>query len=232
MADTNFKLDTRPQGAIHIECEVNGPIETNTYFACSRDEAVVIDPAWDGEKLAREFATKHPKVQIKAIICTHGHADHLGGVAGMRRYLREHGCGEVPFLFPEKDLDTVPDSIAHQKAGWGLDTEDPGEPTRLLNEGDVVRFGNVELQVFETPGHTAGGIVLFCATESGDFAFVGDTLFPGSHGRTDLKGGSETTILQSLSKMKRLLPADTLCLIGHGRATTMADEATSNPFMR
>ena len=66
-------LDTVPNGAIHIECIINGPVETNTYIVCSKDEAVVIDPAWEGEKLAREFVQNHPSVKVKALVCTHGH---------------------------------------------------------------------------------------------------------------------------------------------------------------
>ena len=77
---------------------------------------------------------------------------------------------------------------------WGIETPDPGEPTRLLAEGDTIELGDICLQVIETPGHTPGGIVLFAATEQGNIAFVGDTLFPGSHGRTDLSGGDEAAI--------------------------------------
>lgn len=115
---------------------------------------------------------------------------------------------------------------------WGIETPDPGEPTHLLAEGDVIEVGDIYLQVIETPGHTLGGIVLFAATEQGNIAFVGDTLFPGSHGRTDLAGGDEAAILRSLSKLAHMLPPDTVCLTGHGPSTTMARELMCNPFMR
>ena len=115
---------------------------------------------------------------------------------------------------------------------WGIETPNPGEPTRLLAEGDAIEMGDICLQVIETPGHTPGGIVLFAATEQGNIAFVGDTLFPGSHGRTDLAGGDEAAIMRSLSKLARLLPADTTCLVGHGPSTTMQTECEHNPFMR
>lgn len=220
-------LDTVPKGAIHIECVVNGPVETNTYFVCSRDEAVVIDPAWEGERLAREFVQNHPSVKIKALVCTHGHGDHVGGVAGMRRVL-----GDVPFLISRDDAAFVPGAIEGMREMWGIETEDPGAPTRLLAEGDTVEFGGSSLQVIETPGHTPGGIVLFAATETGNVAFVGDTLFPGGHGRVDLEGGSASQIIRSLGKMATVLPEDTLCLIGHGATTTIADERAGNLFMR
>lgn len=115
---------------------------------------------------------------------------------------------------------------------WGIETPDPGEPTRLLAEGDTIEVGDVCLQVIETPGHTPGGIVLFAATGQGNIAFVGDTLFPGSHGRTDLSGGDEAAIMRSLAKLAKMLPPDTVCLMGHGDSTTVARELMQNPFMQ
>lgn len=239
---------------MQLECVVNGPIETNTYFAISSGEALVIDPAWEGEKLARDFAERHPDVHIAGIACTHGHADHVGGVAGMRRVLGE----DLPFMLPAADRDMVEANIERQRQ-WGIETEHPGEPTRLLREGDVVSVGDVTFTVIATPGHTPGGVVFYAAhPDAGDqagrassaagersdetasrgaddaapVAFVGDTLFPGSHGRTDLAGGDEQTILSSLAKLGRTLPPETRCYIGHGPATTIAQELATNPFMR
>ena len=221
-------LDLEKRGSLDISCIVNGPIQTNTYLACSGNEAVVIDPAWDGERLARDFQAAHPDIAIKAIICTHGHADHIGGVVGMRRVFGD----DVPFLISEADAAFMAGAIEGMKAMWGFEFEMPPAPDRLLHEGDTVAFGDVALQVFETPGHTPGGIVLFCAARTGDVAFVGDTLFPGAHGRTDLEGGDEAAIIRSLGKMAHLLPDDTLCLIGHNDPTTIEREKAENLFMR
>lgn len=221
-------LNLEKCGSLDISCVVNGPIQTNTYFAISEGEAVVVDPAWDGERLARDFQSAYPEVVIKAIICTHGHADHIGGVAGMRRVLGN----DVPFLISEADAAFMAGAIESMKAMWGFEFEMPPSPDCLLHEGDTVAFGNVTLQVFETPGHTPGGIVLFCAAETGNIAFVGDTLFPGAHGRTDLEGGDEATIIRSLGKMAHLMPNDTLCLVGHNGTTTIAQEKAANLFMR
>ena len=226
LADT--ELDREPHGAMRIECVVNGPIQTNTYFAISGDEAVVIDPASEGERLARDFIDGHPGVRIVAIACTHGHADHVGGVAGMRRVLGE----DVPFLMSEADISIVPGAIRHLRGFYGLDTEEPPVPNRTLTEGDTLAFGDVELQVLDAPGHTPGGIVLFAATEEGDLAFTGDTLFPGGHGRTDLEGGDDATIMRTLERLFTVLPEDTLCLIGHNGTTTVAQELCANPFVR
>lgn len=225
---SDFELNLEPAGALDISCVVNGPIETNTYFACSQNEAIIVDPAWDGERLVRDFQQAHPTVRIVAIVCTHGHADHVGGVAGARRVLGE----EVPFMIAEDDAAFMAGAIASMKDMWGYEFEMPPTPDRLLHEGDRIAFGNVSLQVIATPGHTPGGIVLFCPARTGNVAFVGDTLFPGSHGRTDLAGGDPMLIIESLGKLGHVLPPDTLCLIGHNQTTTIADELECNLFMR
>ena len=222
-----FSLDIEPEGHLAIEAVVNGPIQTNTYYAISRGEAVIVDPAWDGEALARDFAAKHPDVRVAAIVCTHCHADHVGGVAGLRRALGD----SAPYLISRADADGVGRALEHMRTSWGYETEDPGAPDRLLGEGDEIAFGDVRLQVISTPGHTLGGIALFCSSVEGPVAFVGDTLFPGSHGRTDLYGGDEGEIMASLAKLGRLLPPETLCLIGHGPETHISAELAGNPFM-
>lgn len=221
-----MELDLTCGGPLAIESCVVGPIQTNTYFAIAGAHAVAIDPAWDGEALAREFRRRHPNVALDAIVCTHGHADHVGGVAGMRRVL-----GDVPFLLAAADVPTIARNIADQRIMWGIDTEDPGHVDRELAEGDRIEVGDVTFQVIATPGHTPGGVVLFAATAEGPVAFVGDTLFPGSHGRTDLAGGDEQELMRSLGKLAHLLPPKTHLLCGHGTSTTMAIELAHNPFL-
>lgn len=223
-----MELDLTPHGSLDIHCVVNGPVQTNTYFAVSGNEAVIIDPAWEGEKLVQMFAEQHPDVRIVALICTHGHGDHVGGVAGARRVLGE----DVPYVISEVDAEVAPISVVDMKARWDIDHEMPPAPDRLLNEGDTIEFGDVVLQVIATPGHTPGGIVLFASCETGPVAFVGDTLFPGAHGRTDFEGGSEKEIILSLGKLGTELPPSTLCLIGHNDTTTIERELETNLFMR
>lgn len=223
-----MELDVNPTGSFNIHCVVNGPIQTNTYFVVSGTEAVMIDPAWEGEKLAVAFEEQCPGVALKAIVCTHAHADHIGGVAGVRRAFGR----DVPFLISKVDAEIIPDTIRSMYEGWGYEHEMPPAPDCLLVEGDTISFGDVTLQVLETPGHTPGGIVLFAAAQTGNVAFVGDTLFPQGHGRTDLEGGDEAAIIHSLGKLGALLPPDTLCLIGHNDPTTISEELEVNFFMR
>ena len=205
-------LDVTPKGSVEIETLVNGPIQTNSYAVISDNECVIIDPAWEGERLVEHIRAEHAGVRVLGAVCTHGHADHVGGVAGVRTTVGE-GC---QYELCAKDAAVPHANIKEQRAMWGIETPDPGEPTCLLAEGDAIEVGDI----------------LFAATEQGSIAFVGDTLFPGSHGRTDLAGGDEAAILRSLSKLARLLPPDTVCLTGHGDSTTMARELMQNPFMQ
>lgn len=221
-------LDLTLRGSALIEMLVCGPIQTNSYAVISSGECIFVDPAWEGERLVEHIRTAHPEVRVLGSVCTHGHADHVGGVAGVRAAVGADALYELC----GKDAAVPQANIEEQRAMWGIETPDPGEPTRLLAEGDAIEVGDICLQVIETPGHTPGGIVLFAATEQGNIAFVGDTLFPGSHGRTDLAGGDEAAILRSLSKLARLLPPDTVCLTGHGDSTAMARELMQNPFMQ
>lgn len=221
-----MELDLTPH-RVHVETVVNGPIETNTYLFGCDGVWVAIDPAWDGERLVEHFRDAHPGERLLGAVCTHGHADHVGGVAGIRSVLGP----DALYALPEHDVDMPTVNIAEQRSMWGIDTPDPGSPTRLLHEGDTVTVGSASLQVIETPGHTPGGIVLFTVSADGPMAFVGDTLFPGSHGRTDLRGGDEAAIVHSLKKLARMLPSETRCLTGHGPSTSMAVELQVNPFI-
>ena len=193
-------LDLTPRGSVSIETLVNGPIQTNSYAVISSGECLIIDPAWEGESIVGHIRAGHPDVHVLGAVCTHGHADHVGGVAGVRAAVGP----DALYGLCDKDAAVPHANIEEQRAMWGIETPDPGEPTRLLAEGDTIEVGDICLQAIETPGHTPGGIVLFAATEQGNIAFVGDTLFPGSHGRTDLAGGDEAAILRSLSKLARL----------------------------
>ena len=225
-----MQLDLTPGGQLAIDVVNTCPLQTNTYLAVSAGEAVVVDPGGEGAEVYAYLAEKHPGVRLAAVISTHGHGDHVGGVEGVLDAC-EKACGvRPPYLISETDAERAQSARANSSHSFGYDADAPA-PDRMLHEGDTVTFGEVTLQVVETPGHTPGGVELFCACAAGHVAFVGDTLFPGSAGRTDLADGDADALLASLGKLARLLPADTLCLVGHGPSTVMERELAANPYI-
>ncbi|HOL17215.1 MAG TPA: MBL fold metallo-hydrolase [Bacillota bacterium] len=190
---------------------------TNCYLVgCSQTkEGVVIDPGAEGKRIIKEI--KEAGIKIKFIINTHGHVDHIGANSRLKEALG------APVLLHRRDLEI------YQNPGFGLGLvvgKQP-QPDRFIKEGDRINFGRLSLQVIETPGHTPGGVSLYMPGA----VFSGDTLFAGSIGRTDLAGGSFHEIIQSIKKRLLVLPPDTVVYPGHGPASTIGDEARSNPFV-
>ena len=197
------------------------PLQTNCLAYVSDGECLVVDPGGSGDQLA----TVLDDVRVTCVAATHGHGDHVGGVAALVR------ATGAPFAIHAADVELARHAGEMSEVGRSYDENAP-EPDRTLAEGDVLRVGTATFTVMETPGHTPGGIVLVGGGSAEGVAFVGDTLFPGSHGRTDLKGGDEATIMASLARMAAEIAPDTTLVCGHGPATTMAREPAVNPFLR
>lgn len=197
------------------------PLQTNCLAYVSDGECLVVDPGGSGDQLA----TVLDDVRVTCIAATHGHGDHVGGVAALMR------ATGAPFAIHAADVELARHAGEMSEVGRSYDENAP-DPDRTLAEGDVLRVGTATFTVMETPGHTPGGIVLVGGGSAEGVAFVGDTLFPGSHGRTDLKGGDEETIMASLARMAAEIAPDTTLVCGHGPATTMARELAVNPFLR
>ena len=197
------------------------PLQTNCLVYVSDGECLVVDPGGSGDQLA----TVLDDVRVTCVAATHGHGDHVGGVAALVR------ATGAPFAIHAADVELARHAGEMSEVGRSYDENAP-EPDRTLAEGDVLRVGTATFTVMETPGHTPGGIVLVGGGSAEGVAFVGDTLFPGSHGRTDLKGGDEATIMASLARMAAEIAPDTTLVCGHGPATTMARELAVNPFLR
>lgn len=197
------------------------PLQTNCLAYVSDGECLVVDPGGSGDQLA----TVLDDVRVTCVAATHGHGDHVGGVAALVR------ATGAPFAIHAADIELARHAGEMSEVGRSYDENAP-EPDRTLAEGDVLRVGTATFTVMETPGHTPGGIVLVGGGSAEGVAFVGDTLFPGSHGRTDLKGGDEATIVASLARMAAEIAPDTTLVCGHGPATTMARELAVNPFLR
>lgn len=203
---------------------VVGALATNCYALVSDGDCLVVDPGADGAALARELAD----VRVTLVVATHRHHDHVGGV----RALCE--ATGAPFAIGAADAARVPRALelsTHDFGEPGTHVEDPPVPDLLLHEGDELGVGEARLRVIDAPGHTEGGIVLLGEGAASGLCFVGDTIFPGSHGRCDLLGGDEGAMRLTLRRLARAIPAQTLLLVGHGDATTMARELERNPFM-
>ena len=197
------------------------PLQTNCLAYVSDGECLVVDPGGSGDQLA----TVLDDVRVTCVAATHGHGDHVGGVAALVR------ATGAPFAIHAADVELARHAGEMSEVGRRYDENAP-EPDRTLAEGDVLRVGTATFTVMETPGHTPGGIVLVGGGSAEGVAFVGDTLFPGSHGRTDLKGGDEAAIMASLARMAAEIAPDTTLVCGHGPATTMTRELAVNPFLR
>ncbi len=196
-----------------------GPLAENTYVVGhpASGGAVVIDPGDEGEGILRLVESQ--KMTLERILLTHGHFDHVGGV----RFLKER-TGAGVCIHPE-DADWMRNA-PRQAAMFGLAVPEPPPPDVLLAEGDVIRLSDQEFRVLHTPGHSPGHVTFLV----GGMAFVGDLIFAGSIGRTDLPGGSHEALLRSVREKIFTLPPETILLPGHGPATTVEQEKRSNPF--
>ncbi|MCH3957320.1 MAG: MBL fold metallo-hydrolase [Olsenella sp.] len=201
---------------------VVGPIQTNCYAYVSASEALVVDPGAAGARVAAALSGE----RVVCVAATHGHGDHVGGVAAL---VSSTGA---PFALAAADAAMAEHAGDPAYSGPGIAYDDVPAPTRLLAEGDVLKVGTARFRVMETPGHTPGGVCLVGEGTAEGIAFVGDTLFPGSCGRTDLAGGDPEAMRRSLARMGREIAPQTVLLCGHGPATTMAEELASNPFVR
>jgi hydroxyacylglutathione hydrolase len=202
------------------------PFFKNGYLVSSdtSHEAVLIDP---GDEVAAllEVARKE-KLIVKAILLTHAHVDHVTGVAAAKAELG------VPVWLHRADLPLY--NIAVQQGRmFGLDVEQPPPVDEFYTPGPVLTFGEYAVDVLETPGHCPGGVCLAIGPRSSSERelFVGDTLFAGSIGRTDLMGGDTELLLQSIREVLFTFPDDTPVHSGHGPDTTIGVERRTNPFL-
>ena len=197
-----------------------GPFQTNCFIAypAGHTNALVIDPAAESEVILSELESRG--LTLDTVVLTHGHFDHTGAVA-------ELAAQGVPIMIHAEDALMLSEPEVSGAAIFGY-PQDTCQPTQLLTEGDVIDIweGALTFRVIHTPGHSPGSICLL--TEKA--AFVGDLLFAGGIGRSDLPGGNEYTIEASLKRLMEL-PDETLVYPGHGQITTIGQERTSNPFI-
>jgi hydroxyacylglutathione hydrolase len=227
-----------PVGMLQCNCSILGDPVTH--------EAIVVDPGDDVERIL-EILRKH-KLKVRAIVSTHTHIDHVGGLAEL------HRVTGAPVLIHEADLELY--KHLDVQAQWlGVPTPPIANIDDFLKEADTVHWGGYAARVLHTPGHTPGSISLVVEPGLGKprapdtvigrgnalkleeliepaVVLAGDTLFQRSIGRTDLWGGSMPQILKSIREKLLVLPDEVVVFPGHGETTTIGEEREHNPFLR
>jgi hydroxyacylglutathione hydrolase len=209
------------------------PFQQNTrVIACDRTrEALCIDPGEPSHEL-NEYIRQND-LQLKIIALTHGHLDHIGGTAALKRefpdaeILLHEGDNDYYYGLPRQPLKM---GIARdQLAALGMEYEEPPPLTRSFIHGETLEIGDLKFSVRHCPGHTAGHVVL--ALESEKIVFTGDCLFSGSIGRTDLPGGNYAQLITSIREHVLSLGDDFTVYCGHGPDTAIGRERIANPFL-
>lgn len=198
---------------------VVGPVAANCYILSDEaGEGVVIDPGGDAPAILEKIQKEN--LAIKAILNTHGHSDHIAANDAVRNVTG------APLYIHAADAPMLTDPRANLSLFMGAAVVSrPAE--HYLKEGDILRFGAIELKVLHTPGHSPGGV---CFVGDG-VVFSGDTLFAESIGRTDFPGGSLSQLLSEIQEKLMTLPDDTVVYPGHGPSTTIGWERQYNPYL-
>lgn len=205
---------------MRISSLVVGPFQENTYLLEDRlsNEAVLIDPGDEGERIIEMVVRSGAK--LMAIWVTHGHLDHVGGIAAVKRSY------DVPIHLHPADLLLYGEGSVRAAALYRVPFEEPPPPTDKLQEGSVLRVGRHLFDVWHTPGHSPGHVVI----RGQGVMFGGDLIFAGSIGRTDLPMGDPAAMMRSLQRVAAISGKLTI-YPGHGPATELSTERASNPFL-
>ena len=197
-----------------IKKMVLGSYQENAYIIINEEtrEAIIIDPGDEGKSLVSYL--KGLNVKLQYILLTHGHLDHVGAVDDLREEFN------IPAYISEADMKY----IERRKVAFGQ----MKRADFFLKEGDSLSFGNMPVKIFETPGHSKGSLSFLID----NVLYVGDVLFQGSIGRTDLPGGEFNELISSIKDKLMRLPGNTRVMPGHGPETTLSQEKSFNIYLR
>jgi len=210
-------LDFFPVGPIQANCVLIGDPPSGAL--------AVIDPGGEAGRISDQITASGLRPSM--ILHTHGHIDHAGGTAELVRRL-----GNEPSIGLHRGELDLYLGLGMQARMFGLEVEVPPEPTLWLEHGQRIDLGALTLEVRHTPGHSPGGVVFVVSGAPEPIVIVGDVLFAGSIGRTDLFGGSFPVLERSIREQLYTLPDATRVITGHGPETTIGRERSTNPFVR
>lgn len=197
-----------------------GSMGVNCYILANKEDsrAIIIDPGAEARKI-RKVLEKYT-LTPSFIINTHGHFDHIGADNDFN----------IPVYAHKLDIPLLKDAMLNMSGLFALPFKVKSE-IKVLEDNQVIQLEGIQLKVMHTPGHTAGGISLLLQQPEEKTVFTGDTLFCHAIGRSDLAGGSETTLIKSIKEKLFTLPDDIKIYPGHGEPSTIGDEKRSNPFV-
>jgi hydroxyacylglutathione hydrolase len=210
---------------LQVHTIVSMPFEENTYvlWLPGRTDAVVIDPGLEPEIILDFLAEQ--KLTPALILNTHGHADHIGGNADLKREFPD-----APLIIGVDDAPMLTDADANLSAPFGFPVVSP-KADRVVREGDVVEGAGMRFEVLDVPGHSPGHVA-FVYRAATPLSFSGDVLFRGGIGRSDFPGSDGPTLFRSIREKMYALPDATVVYPGHGPVTTVGQEKRHNPFVQ
>jgi hydroxyacylglutathione hydrolase len=211
--------------AIQILTIESQPFAENSYLVWREGskEAFVIDPGFEPDLIREALADND--LTLSAIVCTHGHVDHIAGNTDLK-----HAYPSAPIVIGTRDAKFLTDPNVNMSAVYGFDVTSP-PADKLVNEGDKLSVAGIELEVFDIPGHSPGHVVYVVREMTPLVVLGGDVLFRGSVGRTDFPGGSFETLKAGIKRVLWPLPLETVVYPGHGPVTTVGHEKRTNPFL-
>jgi hydroxyacylglutathione hydrolase len=201
------------------------PFRENTYLVADETgKCIIIDPGCEDRREKEILKSELIRSGLNPVklINTHCHIDHILGNAFIKTTF------SIPLIIHKLELPLL-NSADQQRIIFGLDPDDSAVPDLFVEEGDLIKFGNSEFEVLHIPGHSPGSIVLVNRPEK--IAIVGDVLFQGSIGRSDLPGGDYNKLIENIKGKLLILDPDTVIYPGHGPATKVSVERSSNPFL-
>jgi hydroxyacylglutathione hydrolase len=214
-----------PNLQLHIGRIVSAPFDENTYIVHlpGSNECIVFDPGFEPQAILDYLDDR--SLTPGAIVCTHGHGDHIAGNQTLKQ--RWPAC---PLVIGAGDAEKLTNPELNFSSSFGVTLLSP-PADQLLREGETFSAAGLQLDVLEAPGHSIGHIVLVCRQVAPWRVFGGDVLFAGSVGRTDLPNGSFDDLRDAIHRKLFTLPDDTIVYPGHGRETTIGREKHTNPFV-